>query len=63
MLLERCNQLLDRLDQAKDLLGELVAEAPPPRTTGGVVIKMDDAYARALSQATGFLLMEEAEGE
>jgi hypothetical protein len=62
-LLERCNQLLDRLDQAKNLLGELVTEAPPPRRSGGVVVKIDDAYAKALSQATDFLLNEEEEGE
>jgi hypothetical protein len=54
-LVGRCDQLLARLDKAKDLLGGLVSEAPPPRRKAGLVVKMDDAYAKALARAIDFL--------
>jgi hypothetical protein len=62
-LLKRSDQLLERLDKAKDLLGALVAEAPPPRRTSGLVTKMDDAYAKALARASEFLQNEEEESD
>jgi hypothetical protein len=61
MLLNRSDQLLARLDQAKDLLGALVVEAPAPRRKGGLVVKMDNAYAKALARAIAFLQDEKEE--